>query len=133
MIWFSRGACLKRQLRHGTRRPDRRPSGVRPPLGLTLILIGGVLAAPAWAETAVQRERYAVLGRFAGLVVACEVASEAEAAEMIDKLSANFDRPWPKADADRFEAARAAGRAARCPRDLRDAVAKGWANYRDAQ
>ncbi len=106
---------------------------MRPPLGLTLILIGGVLAAPAWAETAVQRERYAVLGRFAGLVVACEVASEAEAAEMIDKLSANFDRPWPKADADRFEAARAAGRAARCPRDLRDAVAKGWANYRDAQ
>lgn len=100
-----------------------------------VVLIAVLLAGPAQsAESAVQQKRYVVLGQFAGLVVACGVATEDEASEMVRRLSANFDQPWPKASAAKFEAARAKSRKANCSNaQLRDAVAKGWGNYTDVK
>lgn len=98
---------------------------------LPLMLLAGHAAA---AESAVQQQRYVVLGRFAGLVVACGVASEDESSEMVRRLGENFEQPWPKAAAARFETARAEGRKADCRNPgLRDAIAKSWGNYRDVK
>lgn len=97
-------------------------------------LLLALLVTPAAAEPDILRERFEYLGQFAGYVVACGVASEDEASEMVRTLGAGLGDSWPEADAARLRAARDAARTAPCPDGpQRDAIRRRWANYLDAR
>ena len=80
----------------------------------------------------IQEEKILNLGLFAGYVVACKVATEAQAAEMFERLSAGLGELTAK-EKRRLAAARRAGRRTECPDGpLKTAVERGWANYAGA-
>ena len=97
------------------------------------------LPALAWAQTPagaadpkIQQEKILNLGLFAGYVVACKVATEAQAAEMFERLSAGLGELTAK-EKRRLASARRAGRRTEClDGPLKTAVERGWANYAGA-
>ncbi|HVI28175.1 hypothetical protein [Hansschlegelia sp.] len=94
------------------------------------------LAALAWGHTPasaadpkIQQEKILNLGLFAGYVVACKVATKAQAAEMFERLSAGLGELTVK-EKSRLNAARRAGQRTECPDGpLKKAVERGWSNY----
>jgi len=84
------------------------------------------------ADPRIQEEKILNLGLFTGYVVACKVATEAQAAEMFERLSAGLGELTAK-EKRRLAAARRAGRRTECPEGpLKTAVERGWANYAGA-